>query len=725
MTPELLDSLEEIGAAFDVETWLITPKCKAPPLVCGSLGTKDGAAISDVERTREIFLEILQPGRILIGANIAFDVIVMAVDFAKRGIDLWPQIFDKYDRGEIYDVLLAEMLDAIAGGHLGRDSRTGGGLKIPSSGKASNRYSLEIVTDLVLDRITAKANDRWRLRYFLLRDIPISRWPEDAAQYPVDDAVNTWDVALAQAGLRPRGDGSTQRSVNLHAMAEMTRAALALNLGAAWAFATDVERVDALEVETLKIIESGKERFLEAGIMRVDESKDTGVAKVMSALRKHVAEAYGAAAPCPQCKGEGKGQFGKGTKDVNCPPCSGTGYDLENTPSIPRTDKGGVMTARDILVDSGSELLADYGDWGEELKTVSTYLPALREGVPLRPNVPLVNERVSYSGIVQTMPRKASAKGDISVRECIVARPGYVLGSVDFAGVEMVTWAQQCLWKLNFSRLAEAINDGKDTHSILGSDLCGCTYDEFVPHKKGKLKDYRQAAKWGNFGYAGGMGAPKFVITNRRAPGMTTTAPDGTVYKGVRFCILVGGRPSCGEKRVVEWKGRPTGSPVCVACIEEAIKIRQAWFNRWEEAEPYFNFISKQVDNVGSIIHAGSDIVRGGVDFCSAANGYFSALAAFGAKRAFWAVIRECFTDRKSALWGTRPIGFIHDEIVAEIPEERGHEAAHRMAEIMVSVMQSAVPDVIIKAEPALMRRFYKGAEPVYENERLIPWEPN
>jgi hypothetical protein len=29
-----------------------------------------------------------------------------------------------------------------------------------------------------------------------------------------------------------------------------------------------------------------------------------------------------------------------------------------------------------------------------------------------------------------------------------------------------------------------------------------------------------------------------------------------------------------------------------------------------------------------------------------------------------------------------------------------------------------------VKAEPALMRRWYKDAKTVYVNRRLVPWEP-
>jgi DNA polymerase I-like protein with 3'-5' exonuclease and polymerase domains len=68
---------------------------------------------------------------------------------------------------------------------------------------------------------------------------------------------------------------------------------------------------------------------------------------------------------------------------------------------------------------------------------------------------------------------------------------------------------------------------------------------------------------------------------------------------------------------------------------------------------------------------------------------------------------------------------FIHDEIIAEVPEDRTHEAGAELARIMCDAMQVVVPDVKITASPAAMRRWYKDATTVYDlNGRLVPWEP-
>jgi len=749
MKTELLDRLPAIGFAFDTETWLTRPKF-VPPLVCASVSSLAlKGRLLDKAEAREEFIRLMNPGPVIVTANGAFDMFVMAHDLARNGhdpVEILELIFAKYDRGEVFDVLIAEALDAIQLGCLGYDPRTGQKLR-NAEGKQTGYYSLYSVCDTTFNYQGSKDADAWRKSYALLDGVPIAQWPEEARKYPVDDSNHTLIAALVQCGHLGRNAGiaglqtaERRRAHNLHAMADIARASIALHLGACWGFGIDQEAVEALAGIVEPTIAAGAKAFEDVGLIRGPDDKKAGT-KDLAALKKRVVEAYGVGklAPCPYCQhtkhpktGEhliGKVLSPKSGSPVNDPACGGTGYDLAAIgPVLPRTDKGGIATARDVLIDSGDDVLYDFGEWGEQAKIVSTYIPALRDGLPLRPNVPLVNERASYAGIVQTMPRKGA------VRDCVVARPGTVLSSVDFGQVELCTLGQICIWQIGYSKLADVLNSKDSTgvpmdpHAVLGADLCGRTYDEFRALLLGgdkQLADYRQAAKWGNFGFGGMMGPPKFVITNRKAPGMTTKAPNGKAYKGVRFCLLIGGRPACGEEKITEWYDRPQ-SPVCKACVEAAITIREAWFCRWSEMKAYFDFIKHQVENYGTITHFVSGVVRQVDSVTQAANGYFSSLAAIGAKRAFYAVTRECYLARPGdALYGSRPIGFIHDEAVCEHPVDRSHAAAMRVTEIMLSEMQKVTPDVTIKAEPALIRRLYKDAKPVYDSAgNLVPWEP-
>ncbi len=270
--------------------------------------------------------------------------------------------------------------------------------------------------------------------------------------------------------------------------------------------------------------------------------------------------------------------------------------------------------------------------------------------------------------------------------------------------------------------MAEALNDGIEVHVRLAAATGGMTYEKGLELHKAKdpgFKALRQAAKPGNYGFPGGMGAFKLVLQQRKQ------GPDTAPHKGLRFCILVRGAERCGVTKVSTWKRRDY-TPACLACVEVSEEMRAAWFKAFPENEVYFKYVAEQVESRGYVVQHVSDRVRGGVRFTSAANGWFQGLAADGAKKALYRVARECWVG-DTPLRGSHVIAFQHDEIIAEHPEDLAAEAATRISEIMVETMAEYVPDVAknLTAEPALMRRWYKGAEPAFdENARLVPWEP-
>lgn len=364
MTPERLASLRSWGVSFDLETHKIQRGLAAPPLVCGSVAQSLEAGISgallDKEAALELALKLLGDDRYtLVVQNGAFDLLVVAVYAARaRSLDLMPAIFAAYQAGRIFDIGLAEQLHAIARGHLRIDPRTGQDLMDPLTGERSVGYRLSVLVDLVLNRKDAKVNDVWRESYALLEPYPIESWPVEARQYPVDDACNTLEVALAQAGHLPsitaheytagggacRRCGLTQSQVqerhrvagaggsplcsataphlNLHDLSRQTFAAWALHLGAAWGFMVDPAAVAALEATTHlvdpvtgNLTERGRhrQRFIEAGILRDDGTEDQAFLKRMVAL------AYGCTGHHEPCRGTGKVVTKWAVRPDNCP----------------------------------------------------------------------------------------------------------------------------------------------------------------------------------------------------------------------------------------------------------------------------------------------------------------------------------------------------------------------------------------------------------------------
>lgn len=723
--------------ALDLETDLLAPGILAPAPVIGSEAEAEGIArLVALDEVRRTWPDKIRTSAMVIGANLVFDVLVLVND----GVLTIDDAFALFAEGRAWDVQIAQALDAIASGMLFKDPTTGQPLQ-SSSGKRA-RYSLDTCTRLTLGRDDAKVNDYYRMRYAILREIPVEDWPEEARIYPVDDARNTRDVALAQATGRAfgplRGEGALR---NLHDLARQMRASWALHLASAWGIRTDPERVAAVRAKVDAAFDEAVKAGQAAGFLRADGTEE------QAKVKRAVAIAYGASGACPTCRGTGK-VLGAPTKSgkrnpVTCKGeagCDGTGLDLTTAPGLPRTPTGGVSASRDTLEESGDDVLEAYGHITEIEKHRSTYLPTLEDATrwPLipRPNLIVETGRTSYDGVMQTFPKKGG------LRECFTARPGYVLCSNDYAAVELCSLGQVLHDFFGASSIADAINASKDPgalHTALGARMLGASVEDMKARIKAgdaTAAGFRQAAKAANFGFPGGMGAVTFVLAKRkRIEGFTESEsgpaedrvqqPDGSVrvvrgYAGLRLCILMTGAERCGTTKVTETKGR-AHAPVCAACVACAEDLRNEWFGQWPDMRKYFKVVSDIADT-GEMTQLRSGRVRGGIDFTNTANGFFQGLAADGAKDALWRVSLESYTDRKSPMFGSRPLFFTHDEIVSELPEPVAHEAAIRQAAVMQGAMQEWLPDVFIPPlEPALMRFWSKDAKSVFVDGRLVP----
>jgi hypothetical protein len=738
--------------ALDLETHLMEQGILAPKIVCGSgarfdvAGQVEGHFIPDWQAALAEARELLEdPEVVIVGANVAYDLgCLVAADPS-----LLPLVFRAYGAGRVYDALVAQSLDAIARGELYVEP----GTRQPMRG----RYSLDACVRQTLGRDDAKDHDYWRKRYALLDPVPRSEWPADALQYPVDDAKNTLELAGAQVAGGGLGAAPGPHR-NLGDLPAQVETAWDLHLGAIWGFRTSRERVARLRARVEAQHAAFVDKFRALGFIKLPveghgtacRCKDCRAAAESKldrrAVKRAVVRAYATSevGPCPRCVG-GKVLSQKSGKPVNCDACDGTGLDIDAS-GAPRTDGGGVSADRDSLLESGDEDLMALGE-NEAEKIRDTYLPFLESGVErpisLRPNVLVASGRTSYDGLIQLLPREGG------VRECIAARPGYVFCSVDYAALELCTLAQVCLWVLGKSTMADTINATGDPgmlHTALAAQLAGCTTEEMVGRLKSAdkvvammAKRYRHAAKAGNFGFPGGMGAYKFVLSKRKKNEGSTEAPDGFKYPGIRFCLLLGGTERCGVEKFSQpdRNGNPM-PPICRACFDQVNDVlRPAWFRQWDDIGPtskpgtYFAWVQDRIGEWGDgeLPCFGTHRVRGGLDFTNGSNNGFQALAADGAKNALRKLVRECYLDEGSPLWGTRPVFFVHDEIVAEIPEERAALAGPRMAEVMVAAMREYVEDVTVKAEPALMRHWVKIAEPAYVgvdgslNEKGKPWD--
>lgn len=373
--------------SFDFETAQFRPGEQAPPIICGSSADEHGGYLHvgrDVAAQR--FEQLLrEPGKVAF-ANAAFDLAVLA----NARPDLFPLIFQALREGKNHDILIAQSLDAIYGGHLGLDPETFEDLRSPTTGKPSKRYSLEIVTWLLTGRKDAKSNDVWRKSYALLEGIPESDWPVLASKYPIDDAVNTRESAIIQIegkplphawqiipgvpgivadaavcsmcgqqrGLEDNFCPKAQRTPhrNLGNLREQTEAAFAAWLGACHGFRTDPQKVAELAAVLEEKNKKFVERFKAKGWIRDDDTEDT------NAVKKAVAAAYEATGTCKRCGGLGrittfdacrgekvKGRF-RGCVGDGCGACGGSG----TMPKIGPTCKN-VFDDDGALVENGCD----------------------------------------------------------------------------------------------------------------------------------------------------------------------------------------------------------------------------------------------------------------------------------------------------------------------------------------------------------------------------------
>lgn len=736
--------------ALDTETHLIAPGNPAPRLVCGSWAGEDplcdcgdgcdkcgaeygGACEPGCTGTskcwgphegilsREAVLdrfhqwfERAAKGRLtLVFANAPFDLGVLAAEDPR----LLPLIFRALERGTIKDIISRMALIDIGRGCLFKDYETGLPLRDPETNKVKDRYSLSVISK-ILRGVTVQKTDTWRLRYGELDGVPLEQYPPEAKEYPIRDATETLANYLEQEG-----------GPNLHEEARTNQANWALHLMRMWGVRTDPERVEPLAAAVRQRHEESRRQFFEEGIVRVRPctKKDGEWEKADDITPAWLDDAYTLLSGL-----ETEAWVVRRMEDiVSCRKALGKGRPIRFATdngrlqelvtaaylgSPPMTEKGNVQADRDALKESGDTLLEAYADSGEEETLHRTFIDPLELGLrcPINPEwnglVETGRTSCKYPNL-QNLPRGMDQeKLAARVREAFIPRPGFVYASVDYSAIEMVTLAQTNLWLFGWSRLAEALKEGKKPHELLAAKMLGITYEEMLARyaaKDKQAKVFRQFAKIGNFGLAGGMGPDKLVRSARN--------------QGVKFCEAQGA-PKCGVEKVLD----NSGKPICVVCRKIAQDIKAAYLALWEEMPHYFKRVELECEHPdgGTIQVMPDGIVVARRSYNAAANLRFQGLAARLAKHALWMVSKECYVDPLSPLYGSRPVLFVHDEIICEVPEAKAHEAAHRLAEVMLNSLKEHCPDVPGEAKPALARRWYKGMETVLKDGRLIPWEP-
>lgn len=741
---------------WDVETHLIEPGNLTPRLVCMSASggrdsfdalskwmgqplPEDGQLLLG-EGDGQLWVRVRgDEWEVLVGRELALDLLVFCLEnsdvlVAQNGSYDWgvmcnehpellPLLASLMEDGHIADTRVREMLICIANDDFVFDSRIGkkrgGGKKGDEGAGFSLAELVEIHFGVKLGG--KKGDDVWRLRYAELDGVPLDQWPDTAIYYAAEDALWARRVYLAQAepmelskGEVVKLDGTVVNEV------EQTCAAWVLHLMACYGVFTDEPAVDAFEVLVREMVAKAEVAGKQAGFLVVNRCKKCLGTGWASLTLDDLAPPY---VPCAHCDGldhdtcNATGVYGTvkktgGFKQLVPPKTATSNKRLKalveeaygGSPPLTKRPKDaspkwkpGTSTDSDTLAGSGNPLLEAYAEGSFAIKLLNTYLPILRNGVHAAvtsaPNVLVRSGRTSWrKPNMQNPPRKGG------FRDCFVPREGMIFASIDYSTVELATLAQCNLLLFGYSKMAEAINAGKDLHILFGLELLKkkgiyLTYEEAVlayedeEHElHAEVADARQRAKPVNFGFPGGLGLDAFIEFAR------------TTY-GVEFTL------------------------------NEAADIKRLWLAAWPEMRKYFKLMSDasrtSLDDRFSVRQFGSGRIRGGCSYTSGANTLFQGLAADGAKYALWLLFKACYLDVDSPLYGVRMWNFVHDEVLFEGPPETAHLWAPEAARLMVVAMKMYVPDVYVAAEPALMYRWLKGAKTVYnERKELVPWTP-
>lgn len=707
---------------WDVETHLFEPGNLTPKMVC--LSASGGADTLPVAQewwrgippewrgAKALFTpDAFGTGewKLLASADLAADFMSLAVSeadvvVAHNGSYDWGVLCNEHpwllpifvglvEEGHVSCTKVREMLLCIAHDNFKFDRRT---RSVP---KFSLAYAVKVYFGVDLSS-TKSGGDVWRLRYSELDGVPLDQWPQKAIDYAIDDAVWARRVYLEQAKPQSLPEGELVDADGVVTNEKLQVGAdFALHLMACHGVYTDPVAVEQFRTNVTVLAEEADKAAVRGGFWKLNKCKQcdgTGVPADGNDLPyRGQTCAFCEGLPHDECvargyyKSRAKHKEGRNMKRLYAL------VDHAYGGHPPKTDTGRVATDSDTLMGSDDPDLIAYAEGSSYRKLLETYVPIVERGTEVAitsgPNVLVRSGRTSWRDPNwQNPPQKGG------FRRCVVPRRGKVFCSADYSSVELCTLAQACLDFFGYSVMADAINAGKDLHLWYGVRIynadtgAGLSYEEAeailadTSHPlRATLKDYRQRAKAANFGFPGGLGIHTFV----------------QYAKGYGLKLDA----------------------------NQADELKRLWLDAWPEMTDYFNMMSEAA-NIGerfTIKQLRSGRLRGGCSYTSGANTIFQGLAADGAKIAMWELMKACYTEPDSVLFGVRPVMFIHDEFIFEGDAETAHEWAHEASRIMVEAMKMVVPDVDIKAEPALMERWLKEAEPAYNEEgRLIPWRP-
>lgn len=289
-------------------------------------------------------------------------------------------------------------------------------------------------------------------------------------------------------------------------------------------------------------------------------------------------------------------------------------------------------------------------------KLLSTYAHWARDFVAddgrMRPHLhPLATDSGRFACSqpnLQQVPAEHTAPG---LRACFVPAPGMVFIIADYAQIELRVAAQLA----PCPALRQVFRDGRDPHRATAATLAGKPESEISTHE-------RKLAKAVNFGFLFGMGARRFQEYALNNYGLVLDATAAQAARDAFFATFPG-----------------------IA----------AWHRKIGNLEPRSH---REDITVTTALGRRKRFPAGHFSFNAALNIPVQGTAAEGFKRAM--------IDLHTALTaiGGRGVLCVHDEYLAEVPEDRAEAARAVVQQTMEAAMATVVPGVPIVAEAHVAR---------------------
>jgi hypothetical protein len=436
---------------------------------------------------------------------------------------------------------------------------------------------------------------------------------------------------------------------------------------------------------------------------------------------------------------------------------------------VPRSNRGAIShSTKKWNAHSGSHPFV--GLWcGYEAKAkLAQFFASLRQPV-IHPQYGVL-KRTGRTGCsnpnVQQIPKRDE------FRELFIASPGYLLLTIDYKYIELVLLAAVCEARFGHSRLAEVIRQGVDPHCFTAAMILGIPLEEFLSWEGdeseaevgGKrqsrarhYKDARQLAKPINFGIPGGLSPRTLVGYAKEKYGVDMTLEQAeafhhqltrVIYPEIGLYLDDWGMARLAARlRINEsicwdafsWDGeRSAATPKAIRKIVagSAFKadgtpynpqyVRRVWEKLVdlcrdpelrERLEPCRGSRELARDLFGDSVATLTGRVRAGVSYTEERNTGFQGTASDGAKRALGRLVLADY----------RVIGFIHDEILVELPDQGGYvelEYVERVISILREAMEEMSRGIPVSCEFALSTRWSKRAKLIIRHGRVYPWSP-